>query len=408
MFVRNPATALAVIVIALLAVAAGLSGCAAVIVRSPVPAAALSQVTLPGLAHVRFWGDEVPKDVAATLRQRMPSLGKPPQAQQFENGQPVVNYLALSGGGSYGAFGAGLLVGWTRSGTRPSFEFVTGISAGALIAPFAYLGPAYDRQLEEIWTQYGDDDLVNKQPLSILFGASAALDTQPLADLIAKYIDRKFLAAVAHEYRKGRVLLIGTTNIDAQRPVVWNMGEIALSSNPHALQLFRDVLLASASIPGAMPPVKIDVDAGGQGFDEFHVDGGVTRQIFLTPVALRLTDFDQFYPTPPLRRVYVIRNGRLSPRYKPVEAGAASLAATSISALLDNHAAGDIYRIFVAATRDGAEFRLAADSSKLEPSGGALFDKEYMKKLFAEARDQASRGYPWLRTVPEVQQHSAR
>ena len=379
----------------------GLAGCASVLERAVPPASAAITATVSGLAHVRFWGDEAPKNVAAAMRQRMPSLGGPPRAQSFENGRPVVNYLALSGGGSDGAFGAGLLAGWTKTGNRPKFEFVTGISAGALIAPFAFLGPAYDRQLEEIWTQYGDDDLVTKQPLGILFGAPAAVDTKPLAELIARYVDAKFLGAIAAEYRKGRVLMIGTTNIDARRPVVWNMGEIALSRDPRALQLFRDVLLASASIPGIMPPIKIAVDADGQTFEELHVDGGVTRQVFLTPVALRLTDFDQFYPAPPLRRVYVIRNGSLSPRYKPVDTSAAALAATSIGALLDNQAAGDIYRIFIASTRDGAEFRLAANRSLHEQETNSLFDKAHMTELFNTARAQAAGGYAWLRTVPE-------
>ena len=388
--------------------AATLSGCASLIERTPVPAAAVHKVTTPGLAHARFWGDEVPKDIATALRQRMPNLGKPPPARESVNGQPVVNYLALSGGGSYGAFGAGLLAGWTKSGTRPSFELVTGISAGALIAPFAYLGPAYDRQLEEIWTRYGDDDLISKQPLGVLFGAAAAVDTKLLAELIAKYIDRKFLDAVAHEYRHGRVLLIGTTNIDAKRPVVWNMGEIALSPSPQALQLFRDVLLASASIPGIMPPILIDVDADGESFKEFHVDGGVTRQVFLTPVAVKLSALDHLYPAPPLRRVYVIRNGRITPRYEPVAPTAAALAATSISTLLDNQTAGDIYRIYISTTGDGAEFRLAATDSTLQPASNALFDKVYMKKLFDETRASASRGYPWMRTVPELSPKIAR
>jgi hypothetical protein len=157
-----------------------------------------------------------------------------------------------------------------------------------------------------------------------------------------------------------------------------------------------------------MTPVKIKVDAGGDSFEELHVDGGVTRQVFLTPVALRLTDFDQFYPTPPHRRIYVIRNGRLGPRYQVVQASAATLASSSISTLLDNQASGDIYRIFVTAERDGAEFNLAADRSSLEPDGTKLFDQVYMKKLFDTARSQAARGYPWLTTVPEHQIRDAR
>ncbi len=380
-----------------------LVGCATVTDRTAVATAALaSTATVPGLGHARFWGDEVPPDLGKVLRKRMPSLGLPLHSSRDANGQPVVNFLALSGGGSDGAFGAGLLVGWTKAGDRPQFDFVTGISAGALIAPFAFLGPRYDRKLEEIWTRYGDDDLVIKEPIKVLFGASAAVDTRPLADLIAHYVDHRFLAAVAAEYRKGRILLIGTTNIDAKRPVVWNMGEIAVSKNPHALQLFRDVLLASASIPGAMPPVKITVDADGQTYDELHVDGGVTRQVFLTPVALKLTEFDQFYPSPPHRRVYVIRNGRLAPRYKVAQETAASLAATSLSALFNSHASGDLYRIYTTSIRDGAEFRLAADRSALEQTSSNIFDQAYMKALFAVGRDEAAHGYTWLRDVPEV------
>ena len=384
----------------LLAAAAALSACASTIVRNPVPALFANTAKVPGLAHVRYWGDEVPKDVVAAMRQRMPNLGRTPVAREFVEGRGVVNYLALSGGGAYGAFGAGLLVGWTRSGTRPVFDVVTGISAGGLIAPFAFLGSGYDRQLEEIWTHYSEDQLILKQPLGVLFGASAAVDNSQLADLIAKYIDQRVLEAVGREYRRGRILLIGTTNLDAKRPVVWNMGEIAVSGDPRALKLFRDVLLASAALPGIFPPVKIQVDGDGQEFEEYHVDGGVTRQVFLTPVALRLTDFDRFYPAPPLRRIYVVRNGGLRPKYNPVDPGAAAIATTSLSTLLDSQTSGDIFRIYAVAERDGAEFRLAAERSKLEPAGGTLFDQKFMKVLFDSTRDAASRGYPWLRTVP--------
>ena len=379
-----------------------LGGCSAMTERAAIPAEVAGGATVPGLAHVRFWGDAAPRDVALALRQRMPSLGKPPQAPKKENGRPLIRYLALSGGGADGAYGAGLLVGWSAAGDRPDFEFVTGISAGALIAPFAFLGPRYDRQLEAIWTGYGDADLVVKQPLAVLFGGTSLVDTAPLAGLIARYVDERLLAAIAAEYRKGRVLLVGTTNLDARRPVVWNMGEIALSRDPGALQLFRDVLLASAAIPGVMPPVKIRVTAAGATFDEYHVDGGVTRQVFLTPVALTLTDFDKFYPSPPLRRIYVIRNGRLEPRYKLAEASAISLASNSISVMLDAQAAGDIYRIYVAALRDGAEFRLAANPTVLDPASSDIFDKSYMREMFSTSRRQARNGYPWMRTVPEV------
>ncbi len=382
--------------------AVALSACATLIPRDTITPAAQATAVIPGLAHVRFWGDENPPTPEEVIAQRMPSLKRPPQSRTLQDGRPLIHYLAISGGGSDGAYGAGLLVGWTKAGTRPTFEFVTGISAGALIAPFAYLGSAYDRQLEEIWTQYGDDNLIIKQPLAGLLGGVALADTQPLAELIAKYVDRRMLNAVAREYRKGRLLLIGTTNIDAQRPVVWNMGEIALSSDPRALQLFRDVLRASASIPGAMTPVKIGVEAHGQAHDEIHVDGGVTRQLFLTPSALNLKHFDKYYPKPPVRRIYVIRNGRVVPKFKLAEPTAVALTAQSLSLLINSHASGDIYRIYTAAQRDGAEFRLAANPDALQPATQDVFDREYMQQLFDAAKTQASRGYPWLRTIPEL------
>jgi len=272
------------------------SGCATLSPRSPVPQelVATAGIPGPGLGHVRFWGDEAPKDVVADIRRKMPGLSRLAESPR-QNGVPVVNYLAVSSGGDAGAFAAGLLVGWTRSGRRPRFEVVTGVSAGALIAPFAFLGPAFDKDLEAIWTHYGSEDLIAKQPLAVLLGGSALADTAPLADLIAHYVDRRLLDAIGAEYRKGRLLLIGTTNLDAQRPVIWNMGEIALSRHPQALTLFRQVVLASVSIPVAFPPVRIEVEAGGELRDELHVDGGTTRKVFIAPLQLSLRSLDPLY-----------------------------------------------------------------------------------------------------------------
>lgn len=257
------------------------SGCAAVMSRNAVPQALVTKASVPGMRYVRFWGDEVPNDIAAQAKRRMPGLRRLAESPPDADGRPVVNYLALSGGGQDGAFGAGFLVGWTQSRERPRFEVVTGVSAGALIAPFAFLGRGYDNQLRAMWTRYGTDDLVVKQPLVGIFGGPALADTKPLADLIARHIDRRFLAAVASEYRKGRLLLVGTTNLDAQRPVVWNMGEIAASGHPEALDLFRQVLLASAAVPGAFSPVHITVEVNGRKHEEMHVDGGATRELFI-------------------------------------------------------------------------------------------------------------------------------
>ena len=289
------------------------SGCANLVVRDAVPEPLVAEARIPGLGDVRYWGDEAPADVANELRRHLHGISKLAESPP-EHGKPVVNYLALSGGGDDGVFAAGLLAGWTESGRRPRFEVVTGISAGALIAPFAFLGPAYDKQLEAMWTGHTSSDLITPQPLAVLLGGSALVDTQPLADLIAHYVDRRFLDAIAQEYRKGRLLLIGTTNLDAQRPVVWNMGEIALSSRPEAVTLFRQVLLASASLPVAFPPMHIQVEAGGKVLDELHVDGGTTRKVFVAPLQLSLHSLDPLHTAPPLHRILYRREQQAEPR----------------------------------------------------------------------------------------------
>jgi hypothetical protein len=382
-------------------VAATSSGCAGLSPRSPVPQELVATASIPGLGHVRFWGDEAPKDVVAEIRRLMPGLSRLAQSPP-ENGRPVVNYLAISSGGDDGAFAAGLLIGWTRSGRRPRFEVVTGVSAGALIAPFAFLGPAFDEDLAAIWTRYDSDDLIVKQPLALLVGGSSLADTGPLANLIAHCVDRRLLDAIAAEYRKGRLLLIGTTNLDAQRPVVWNMGEIARSRHPQALALFRQVMLASVSIPVAFPPVRIAVEAGGEVRDELHVDGGTTRKVFIAPLQLSLRSLDPLYSAPPLHRFYIIANTKLVPEWKPAEASLLAIAQSSIAALNKSHSAGDLFRLYLLARRDGADFNLAAIPAGFSRRHEQPFDRQYMQALFDAG--VSLRGARWLKEPPELSQ----
>lgn len=199
--------------------------------------------------------------------------------------------MALSGGGSDGTFGAGVLVGWSARRDRPEFEVVTGGRADAIIGPFAFLGSRYDAQLKEIWTRYQANEITTAQLLPGLLGGAALVGTGPLVDLINHHIDAPMLAAIAVEYRKGRLLLVGTTNLDAQHPVVWNMGAITASGHPGSLDSFRKLLLASAAIPGVLPPVSIEVLAGGNSFEEMHVDGGTTREVLISPLDVPLKAF---------------------------------------------------------------------------------------------------------------------
>jgi predicted acylesterase/phospholipase RssA len=377
------------------------AGCATEANRNPVPMHLMPEATVPGMGPIRYWGDEMPKEAVEELRRKIPYMARLAESPP-EHGRPVVNFLAISSGGDDGAFAAGLLVGWTQSGRRPRFEIVTGVSAGALIAPLAFLGPAYDRQLTAMWTRYGTQDLIVKRPLAALFAGAALADTGPLADLISYYIDQRFLDAIAAEYRRGRILLVETTNLDAQRPVVWNMTAIAASRHPRALNLFRQVLLASASVPGIFPPVHIRVEAGGELREEMHVDGGTTQKVFIAPLQLRLSMLDPLYSAPPLRRIYVISNTKLAPEWEPPRNDTRAIAERSLRTLSKSQGAGDLIRLYVLAKRDGAEFNLAAIPSSFRPKSKEPFDRHYMRALFDVGFVDGRDGYRWLSAPPEI------
>ena len=265
--------------------ALALASCGAAIARNPVPISLESEATVVGVgsAPVRFWGDELPPNANQMVKEKWAQV-RANRPELLRGGKrPVVNFLALSGGGSDGAFGAGLLSGWTASGTRPEFDVVTGVSTGALTAPFAFLGPKYDPALKRVFTESSTRDIAIARPVRGLLGGDALSSNAPLAKIVAYYVTEDFLAEIGAEHRKGRRLLIGTTNLDAERPVIWDMGQIAVSGGPDAIVLFRKVLLASAAIPAVFPPGFVKVAANGAVYEEMHVDGGATREVFLVP-----------------------------------------------------------------------------------------------------------------------------
>lgn len=368
----------------LVAVLAG--GCSGAIERTPVPTALVAEkASIPDIQGARVWADEAPKDLKKTYKTYLKGVPQLGASAPLVDGRMQIDILALSGGGSDGAFGAGVLTGWTERGDRPEFEQVTGVSAGSIIAPFAYLGPEYDPQLKEIWTQYRTDQLVVPQIVNGLLGGQALADTGPLRELMTKYIDREFLKKVAREYERGRLLTVGTTNLDAKRPVVWNMGAIARHyDNPQAVELFRDVILASAAIPGLFPPVNIKVKADGKVYDEMHVDGGVTRQIYVSSLNVPFKTYDVLYPKPPNRRVYLVHNGKMNPQYGAVKPSTFQIAGESINALMLYQHKGDNYRIYRMTKDAGADFNSVAIPPDFEHASKEKFDLEYQKALFDE------------------------
>ncbi len=314
---------------------------------------------------------------------------------------PPASVLAISGGGDDGAFGAGLLVGWSEAGTRPEFKLVTGVSTGALIAPYAFLGSKYDAQLEAAYTQISQKDVFKSRGFLGALTTDAFADTAPLARMLKREVTRQMLDDIAAEYAKGRVLLVGTSDLDAMEPVIWNMTAIAASKDPHAPALFRQILLASASIPGAFPPQMIDMHAGDERYQEMHVDGGAVAQVFVYPPSLSIAEAAQEVGIDRPRTLYVIRNARLDNEQITVKRSTLSIVPRSVSALLQSQGVGDLYRIYFVSQRDGVDYKLAyIPASFTVKRTTGQFDQAYMQALFNYARDMARAGYPWEKYPP--------
>ena len=378
-----------------------LQGCASLRRLPAVPEEHTSRADVLGIPNARFFVDEA---LSPYLKEFMAALNREKAflANSGYRGElPPANFLALSGGGDDGAFGAGLLVGWTKSGTRPQFKLVTGISTGALIAPFAFLGPEYDHLLKEFYTNISPKDIFLRRNIIAAITGDALYDNKPLGNLIRKLVKRDMLNKIAAEYEKGRMLLIGTTDLDSDRPVIWNMGAIASSKDPRALDLFRRIMLASAAIPGAFPPVMIPVEIDGKRFEEMHVDGGATTQVFVYPPSIvELARSKHIEVNIRKRHLYVIRNGRLDPQWAYVERRLFSIADRSISSLIHSQGVGDLFRIYFVAKKDGVDFNLAYIGPEFNAVHKEDFDNAYMKALFEYSFDLARKGYPWKKTVP--------
>jgi hypothetical protein len=390
--------ALALVGVALIANLA--SACSAPPRLPPVPADETEQVSvLPGVPNARFWADT---QVPAMVQEAQRALGRE-RAElglSAEDPLPRVDFLALSGGSDDGAFGAGLLIGWTEAGTRPEFKLVTGVSTGALIAPFAFLGPSRDEQLRQVYTAIGPRDVFSRRDLIMLPWDDAVTDTRPLYKLISRYADESMMTDIAREYRRGRLLLIGTTNLDVMRPVIWNIGAIAASGQPGALELVRHILLASASVPALFPPVLIEAERDGRRYDEMHVDGGAVAQLFLYPPAVARGRNLRTGPYARERHAWIIRNARLDPNWAAVERNVFTIAGRAIASMIHYSGTNDIIRLQNTAARDGVDFNLAFIGRDFTVEHKDDFDTAYMRALFDYAFAKAKAGYPWNKQRP--------
>jgi predicted patatin/cPLA2 family phospholipase len=359
----------------------GITGCG--LPRHPVPLARISDGRLADFSKVRFWDVQYNPDVSID-----------------SSDSSDCSFLALSGGGAKGAFGAGFLNGWTESGTRPNFKIVTGISTGALIAPLAFLGPEYDDELRQSYTTIRTKDILNVQGifgfgiLPILTGESYA-STKPLQDMISDLLTPEVLDAIAREHAKGRRLYTGTTNLDAQRVVAWDMGAIASSGHPDALKLFRKVMLASASIPGAFPPVYFEVEIDGKKYDEMHVDGGTITGVFGYGSKLFIQ-----YQQEGICSFYVIKNGKLDVEAEQVPRRFIKIAGRSFSTLMKAQSWGDMIRLYDRAKKDNVEFSYISIPNNYESKGNEMFDPKEMKRLYDLGYKIATSDNPWQKEIP--------
>ena len=387
------------------AVAGGFSamlpGCSTPVRGTAVPLDRTTQATVLGIPNERFFPFYGTEPIEAEFVAAADRLRRT-QGLAANAILPEVQLLAVSGGGENGAFGAGVLCGWSDYGNRPVFELVTGVSTGALTAPFAYLGSSYDPQLRAVYTELKASSVLEKRGLTAALFDDAMADNSPLFKTISTYLNDTMLAALGRSYNEGRLLLIGTSDLDAQQPVIWNVGAIASSGHPRALDTIRRILLASAAIPGAFPPTLFDVSVGGVAYQELHVDGGAFAQAFLYPAAVtrqrraRMAGGQRVVPA----RAFVIRNGRLDPEWAATERSTLGIASRAISTMIAASGINDVIRMYNATQRDGIDYNLAFIGADFTQKLPEPFDQDYMRALFDYGYQRARRGYEWAKRPP--------
>jgi hypothetical protein len=283
-------------------------------------------------------------------------------------------WLILSTGGEEGAYGAGFLNGWLQTGTRPQFSAITGVSTGALMATYVFAGPQFAEDLHQVYTTISATDI-----FEVAATPESLVDSWPLAKMIDKRVTPEILAAVAAEYKKGRRLFVLTTDLDAGRTVVWNMGAIAAHGDDAALKLFRQVLLAASSIEAFFPPVFITVEANGHRFQEMHGDGGVLGPLFFGPEVYLV-------PGSPLKlpatELYVIFNGKLTTEFSETSRTTAGILGRTIGLALKAGGRLQLALAAVAAQRAGIPLNLTSVPDTFDQVGRGLFDPKYMNALY--------------------------
>jgi predicted patatin/cPLA2 family phospholipase len=366
--------------------------------RSCVPAGLLNPETTVDLNSTNDRDPSRDREAFAAVLARLKD-----QAGDLDPNRKRYSVLALSGGGSYGAFTAGVLNGWTASGQRPQFDIVSGVSTGALIATFAFLGSQYDRVLSDFYTTTTTDDIYRKRCKPAALWSDSFVSSEPLERTIETSITPQLFAQVALAHAEGRRLYIGTTNVDTGRLVIWDMGAIASSGKPGSLALYRKIILASASPPGFFPPVPIDVTVNGHTYTEMHVDGGTTAQVFFRSSMLPVDTSEYAQGHRPLSGscVYIIVAGKAFPDPQCVTGNTLKIAGSSLAALTYAQTRNDLVRIYTLSILTGMDFRLAEIPQDWQVHQDSMeFEPAVMTSLYLRGYQSAIAGQIWADVPP--------
>jgi predicted acylesterase/phospholipase RssA len=355
---------------------------------------------------IRYWGDG---DSAALYADIIQSAKDHPMREDImDESGPGWGALVLSGGGDVGAFGAGVLCGWTDRGDRPRFRIVTGVSTGALISPFAFIGKKYDDAMRKAYTETTPDDIYEVRAMLDWLRFDSIADSRPLLKFAERIFSESLIAEVAAEHAKGRRLYVQTVNLDAQRPVIWDLGAIASLGTPESAKLFRQALVASASIPGVFPPQYVKVQADGNSFDEMHVDGGTASQMLMNNLPIDLEKLrkdlgnNDFFVGGRKPTVFVIRNGYVRPEWQGLDPRLFPIGGRAISTMIKSQAETELELMYYKARVVGLDYFLCYLPDDYERQVKEEFDQGEMNRMFARGYEMARSGNLWMTAPPRM------
>ena len=377
------------------------SGCAHV--RHAVPENLVGKAVVAGMPDIRYY--EGKPDSFSMMRQSLADSFKDEgKSDYIVDGIKTYPALIIGGGVSNSAYGIGLLKGWSKEGSRPVFKIVTGYSSGSILAIAAFSGKDYEDRLADLFTSISTKDVVRQKSIfGILFGDSV-YSSALFAKKIDNIVDEDLMAKIAEEHRKGRRLYVGTSDLDAQGFVIWDMGALASKGVPDSVKMFRKIILASCSFSAMLPPVYFQVEAGGRRYDEMHADGGVIGGIFYIYQLMEgggsTVQSSGINHRGFRTRVYVLNCCYMSPHSKQVEANLAAITSRLIETNGASKMIGDTYRIYAFAKEKGWDYNLAYIPEDFKPNQKEMFDRQEMQRLFKRGYDDAAVGYKWHKAPP--------